>query len=622
MAHLHVVFDGETVFLKRGWNGGYNGVHQRASFKGEWFDVEIPAWKTFLFTYGKDKNFLYGESAFKSAWYHYNVKHKLYHLANLAQQTSAVPPKVLSGPVEVNPAERNRAMKMVEKLGGVRTTAYVPDQFTLTPYDSSKGASNPLPLIEHHNAEMARSVLAQFLMLGSSGSKVGSFALSKDHSDLLMVALKGVMGTIEDHINYYLIPDLIDLNFANPLYPEWHFEDMTDDTQAIVLAAFTQMVTNGTVTDEMKEGIEDLVAEALDIDRDEITKRLEKEAAKKAAAAKKAGMAVDAYGNPLPARQTVEVPPGGTVPSGGDKAAKPGDAAPAPAPTNAAAPGKPVNQSDSEAGGDPKGVNPRELTKAEKRVDFPGLERKLDQMEQELESKLATCFDTIKDDALKRLRVLLEQRDVKGVGSFTFNYTSAYRELIARQMKAAYDAGKMSAADELKIPAPTTNRDAVTFINQTATTVVDKQMSDLLFTVKNIVLSHLRRNQLADSVDLGLFDILGAISAAFTSYFSSHAKLTAPVAVAQAFNRGRSDGYASGGDMIYAYQWSAVMDKRTCVTCQDLDGSVFSRNDTSWEPPVHVSCRCIKVAILSDESNPPAITGLPKSPGGMTSPSL
>ncbi|WP_285250245.1 hypothetical protein [Pseudarthrobacter sp. fls2-241-R2A-168] len=98
-------------------------------------------------------------------------------------------------------------MKAINLLSGIRTTAYIPDKLTLTPYDSSTGRIDPLPLIEHHKIEMARSVLAQSLMLGGTGaSKGGSYALSKDHTDILMIAIEGVKRGIEDHINHYLIP--------------------------------------------------------------------------------------------------------------------------------------------------------------------------------------------------------------------------------------------------------------------------------------------------------------------------------------------------------------------------------------------------------------------------------
>ena len=59
--------DSTTVTLLRADDSGYGGVHQKTSFKGRDIDVIIPAGKTFLYTYGKDKNYLYGESAFKAA---------------------------------------------------------------------------------------------------------------------------------------------------------------------------------------------------------------------------------------------------------------------------------------------------------------------------------------------------------------------------------------------------------------------------------------------------------------------------------------------------------------------------------------------------------------------------
>lgn len=299
--------DSQTVMLQRAKDGGYGGAHQRTSYQGEYIDVVIPAWKTFLYTYGKDKNFLYGESAFKPAMYHYNMVHKLYYLANLSVQTGAVPPKVLSGPENYGKAEKSAAMKAINLLGGVRTTAYIPDKLTLAPYDSSTGRIDPLPLIEHHKIEMARSVLAQSLMLGGTGaSKGGSYALSKDHTDILMIAIEGVKRGIEDHINHYLIPDLIDLNFANPAYPEWHFEDMSSDAKDLVTTAFTQLVTSGSIDAAIQRGIEDRVAETLDIDREAIQKELDKETAKKVAEAKAAGVEVDAEGNPLPPKPAVQ----------------------------------------------------------------------------------------------------------------------------------------------------------------------------------------------------------------------------------------------------------------------------------------------------------------------------
>ncbi|WP_285250246.1 hypothetical protein [Pseudarthrobacter sp. fls2-241-R2A-168] len=98
---------------------------------------------------------------------------------------------------------------------------------------------------------------------------------------------------------------MIDLNFANPAYPEWHFEDMSSDAKDLVTTAFTQLVTSGAIDPAIQRGIEDRVAETLDIDREAIQKELDKETAKKVADAKAAGVEVDAQGNPLPPKPVV-----------------------------------------------------------------------------------------------------------------------------------------------------------------------------------------------------------------------------------------------------------------------------------------------------------------------------
>lgn len=349
----------QSILLKRNATGDFDGFHQQVMYQGNWVDVEVPAWKSFLFTYNKDKNFLYGESAFKPAYYHYDLKHRLYQLANLAVQVGAVPPKIVKGSESVDNAARARVLREIDKLG-VRSTAYLPDTYDLEPYKSSDGRIDPLPLIDHHDTQMARSVLAQFLMLGTSGSRSGgSHALSADQSSLFIQALKGVMSTIEDHINYYIIPDLIDLNFAEPAYPEFRFEDITTDNKALLTEAFVQMVTGGALTPAMTRAIEDRVADALDINREAAQQELDDETQEKIDKAKAAGIEVDQDGNPVPVvAPTVDpktgqpVAPDATVPVSDGKPA--GDIkadAPTPATDKAA---KPTKMSDGEAGGSPK----------------------------------------------------------------------------------------------------------------------------------------------------------------------------------------------------------------------------------------------------------------------------
>ena len=74
--------------------------------------------------------------------------------------------------------------------------------------------------------------------------------------------------------------------------------------------------------------------------------------------------------------------------------------------------------------------------------------------------------------------------------------------------------------------------------------------------------------------------------------------------IAEAINLGREEGFADIANQIGAYQWSAILDDRTCRICESLDGTYFEPGDPALaelKPPIHISCRCILVAILKEE---------------------
>lgn len=65
-------------------------------------------------------------------------------------------------------------------------------------------------VILRYQREIARTVLADFMMLGSTDR--GSFALSRDKSDLFVRALKGWMDSIAETLNRHLIPKIFQMN--------------------------------------------------------------------------------------------------------------------------------------------------------------------------------------------------------------------------------------------------------------------------------------------------------------------------------------------------------------------------------------------------------------------------
>jgi hypothetical protein len=65
------------------------------------------------------------------------------------------------------------------------------------------------PIVRRYQHDIARSVLSEFLMLGSQG---GSYALSKSKTDLFLRALESYIQAIVDVLNKQLVERLWELN--------------------------------------------------------------------------------------------------------------------------------------------------------------------------------------------------------------------------------------------------------------------------------------------------------------------------------------------------------------------------------------------------------------------------
>jgi hypothetical protein len=86
-------------------------------------------------------------------------------------------------------------------------------EFELIASDGSRAIDTDVP-IKRYRQDMARTVLADFIMLGQSDK--GSFALSKSKADLFLRALEGHAEMIAGVLNRQLMPRLWALNGFNP----------------------------------------------------------------------------------------------------------------------------------------------------------------------------------------------------------------------------------------------------------------------------------------------------------------------------------------------------------------------------------------------------------------------
>lgn len=563
--------------------GGFAGVKQIVKRGEKTVEVTIDLPYCFLYTYRKERNKLKGASALRPAFYHYDKKHRLYYLQNQQAQVNAMGFKVLDSPDGAVEKDRSANLAAVDKMA-VRPSVALPFGWKLNIAQPARGLDLQ-PAIDGQDTQMARSVLAQGMLLGNQSSNAGgSYALANSHQDVLTMSTIAFMSTIEEHITSFLISKLIDYNFDKPLYPTFKFNDLGDETTELLSEAFKSLIAKGAVPNWVARGISDKVAAATEIERPE-----------------EDGIAPD------------DDDYIGLTNSPSQPGLQSGD-------TTQQQSKKKVASSFSTA----KSEWWRELTAAEAKVQFAKIEKQADKSEASLFEDIKPVIEKISADATTRLKPLLEAKGAKALDGFELKYGNDLQKVFNTHMLNMYSDAKTGAADEIKKPAPGNKQSSKDLIAVHAQGVVDKQLSDLMFGITTTVTDAVRKN-LLDKTELSVGQILASIAALFNDFYEEKEELTSSSLISFALNIGRDDVFQKYDKDIYGYQYSAILDDVVCPVCEDLDGSVVEPAvyySTIWVPPIHFNCRCIWVAIMNEEEEKPPFKDIPEAPGGTTSPSL
>jgi hypothetical protein len=260
----------DTVSLMVDATGDFNGFHQRAFFAGQMVNVIIPKEKSLLFVFGFEDNNLYGAPVFLPVYYHYDKKQKLYYISQVAYQNLAIPPRAVVTPSGqgMTPVTE-KIMKEAATLG-FNAVIRMPEGYEINPFESKRALADFLPLIDHHNNQMAKSVLGSFIDLTRSGTG----KLTAEQADIFVLSLQATIADMEDTINYHLIPELIDDNFGTKRYPKLRARAFTDRQQEMVQSVFEKIMTAGADKDspEFYVALEQSMADQLNLDGLDYTK--------------------------------------------------------------------------------------------------------------------------------------------------------------------------------------------------------------------------------------------------------------------------------------------------------------------------------------------------------------
>jgi len=626
--------------------------------------VGIPAEKLVIFTFRKEGDNYNGVSALRSAHRHYFYKDNFYKFDAIKHERQSVGVPIIYLPSGATDEDKAQAKIIVENIRTTQQTGIVmpgpkADGWEFEFADMKAGTtSNMWEAINHHNREISKNVLAQFLELGNTQS--GSYALGESQQDLFLLSLNALARQIADIFNRFVIPELIDLNFDNVKeYPKLTFQRIGSVDYAKVSEALAKLASGGLLT--VDDGVETFVRQMMQLPAKEAVEEDETDEQEE-----------DATILPQPP-ETEPKDPAGDAPAAGDAptdqpAAEDGNAA-----VKSDATKDDVEQMKKQPPAEQKkfshdhhhdGINvfddaefmevskrvnnqfilglqnecrtaedkarmrhvgfkfndyesqsPRIMTFAERKVNFTSLQRSMSTFESILEEKLADITKRQKEDLLQQVKRAVEANDIKAVGKIKAKYTGEMSQALTDVQKELFEIGKVTAASEMGVAVPPTKaevRGAMRVQNDALVESLTKDME----TAATTSVTQVAAKRGGSITSTGTSEAVSAASASLDKVIGKNVSSLRTLGVTGSVNLGRSSIYEKYPEKIFAMQFSAILDQNTTDTCRSLDGRVVSAGSQEfydYSPPRHEGCRSIWVEILQDEAYKPGLTGIPSS---------
>lgn len=551
-------------------DGGEPGITQ---YRSDYTIAEIPLEKLVVIVNEKEGDNWWGSSILRPAYKHWYIKNTVYKIDAIAFERQGLGVPYVKLPDGYTEADRAKAEEIVKNLRANESAFIIePPEYEIGFKDmQAKTVRDPKESIEHHNREIMKSVLAQFLELGATQGS-GSRALSEDHSELFLQSLVTVAQGIADAFNKYAVKELVDLNFDRvSAYPKLCFTGITQTDGQTLAGTYQTLVTAGAM--QVGSNDEQFFREALGLpERDP----------------------EDIVEQPAPAQPT-------------DPNANP-DEAVAEAQQQASERihrhSLKKNFADS-ASADFKGYRP--LTFAEKKVDFNAIQQKMDELEEQFDTQTRELLHTARDKYMAALTKAAHAGNTQAIKDATLKVQAEYAKIIKNASRAAFQYGKTNAAKEIGVNAPADPAEALQQIDIQADAIAAEQLAKITNESKTAYVETLNRG-------LSITAALAAADAVAQEAIDTLIRDTSTILLAGYVNHGRNLVHEASAEKIYGLQRSELLDARTCNYCLSIDGRVIEKDDPFGTNTIfHSSCRGIWVSILLNESELPPIDGIPQS---------
>lgn len=231
--------------------------------------VRIPVSRLVAYVNDREGGEWYGQSLLRSAYKNWLLKDRLLRSQALTVERNGLGVPVYTGAKapdkatvaeskEWMDAQREEGLKVAQSFRAGQTAgASIPASSSL----DLKGVSGTLPdtdaPIRYHDEQIARSVLAHFLNLGT---ETGSWALGSTFADFFTQSLNAGAQQIRDVVQQHVIEDLVDLNWGkDEPAPRLRFEPIGKEHPATAEAV--KALTDAgalTIDDDVEAYVRDL----------------------------------------------------------------------------------------------------------------------------------------------------------------------------------------------------------------------------------------------------------------------------------------------------------------------------------------------------------------------------
>ncbi len=231
-------------------DGDLDFIIQQASVGNEFKTMTIPASKLLVFTHEREGSNYRGVSMLRAAYKHWWYKNNLYAIDGIAAERHGVGLARFTYPDQATQAQKDKVAEVGERLHAhERSYAALPESIKLDLLGVQGQLHDIKGSIDHHDLQIVRSILAQFMNLGAKTT--GSYALSQDQSQFFLMALQSVGRNICNTMNRNCIREMVDYNWNVTKYPHLTVSGLDSPDVMGYAQAIASLMTAGAITTDI-----------------------------------------------------------------------------------------------------------------------------------------------------------------------------------------------------------------------------------------------------------------------------------------------------------------------------------------------------------------------------------